>query len=513
MGLLVTVYICLFMTNQVYAENSKESYDIIIENGKIIDGTGNPWYYGDIGIINDRIIMIGNLKESKAKKRIDATGMFVSPGFIDIHTHSDQSILKIPTADNSVRQGITTIVAGNCGGSPLPVENFLEKVRKADISVNYITLVGHNSIRLQVMGDENRAPTRSELAKMKKIVEESMKAGAFGMSTGLYYTPGNYAETKEVIELAKVVAKYGGFYASHIRDESDYNIGLLEAIKEAVFIGEEAKIRVQISHLKCLGKSVWNKSDEVLDIIRAARQRGVNVTFDQYPYIASNTSLWSSVFPAWAREGGTAEFMKKLDSKDEGGKIRGEIEDNISRRGGAGSLFVIKENAFLSELAKSWNMNAIDAAVKIQKNGGSGVISYNMTDSDLENIIKSPFGFIGSDGSISKPSNVGHPRSFGTFPRVLGVYVREKHILTWEEAIRKMTSAPANQLGLRERGIIKQGMIADIVVFNPETIKDRATFDNPSLYPEGIPYVLVNGIIVIGNDKHTRANAGRVLIL
>ncbi|HBE39638.1 MAG TPA: hypothetical protein DDW27_00220 [Bacteroidales bacterium] len=490
----------------------QQSYDIIIENGKIIDGSGNPWYYGDLGIINDRIETIGCLDKSVARRRINATGMFVTPGFIDIHTHSDGTILRIPDAENSVRQGLTTIVGGNCGGSPLPVSEFLENVKNAGPSVNYITLVGHNSVRNKVMGSANRSPDRRELAEMKDLVEESMKAGAFGLSTGLYYTPGNYATTEEVIELAKIVAGYGGIYVSHIRDESNYNIGLPKAVSEAITIGEKAKIRVQISHLKCLGLPVWYKSDTVLQIIEQGRHKGINVLFDQYPYTASSTGLWGAIVPAWAQEGGTKAFLKRIETNETREKIIKEMNENILRRGGADAIYILKEKAYLSDLARAWNTDAADAAIRIQKNGGSGIISYNMTDYDLENYIRSPFGMIGSDGNISSPDHTGHPRSFGTFPRVLSVYVRDKKLLTWEEAVRKMTSGPANQLGLKDRGIIRPGMVADIVIFNPETVNDKADYINPALFPEGILYVIVNGLIVIDDNKHTAVKAGKVLL-
>jgi N-acyl-D-amino-acid deacylase len=486
-------------------------YDIIIENGRIIDGTGNPWYYGDIGVSGGKILKIGNLKNFKATRRIDATGMFVAPGFIDIHTHSDNRILKLPRAENSVRQGLTTIVAGNCGGSPLPVGSFLDQVRQANISINYITLVGHNTIRRQVMGSENRAPTPQELSEMKHLVEESMKEGAFGLSTGLYYTPGNFAKTDEVVELAKVAAKHGGIFTSHIRDESNYNIGLLAAISEAITVGEEANIPVQISHLKCLGKSVWHKSDQALELIHQARKKGINVAFDQYPYTASSTGLWGAVFPAWAQEGGTSKFLERLKESKTKKRIYDDMRSNISRRGGGNTLYIIKHNAFLSDLAKLWELDEVDAAIKIQSEGGSSIISFNMTDHDLENIMQSPYGMIASDGSISGIDEGGHPRSYGTFPRVLQVYVREKNLLTWEEAIRKMTSAPAIQLGLRDRGLLQQGMMADIVVFDPERVREKSSYETPAIYPEGIPYVLVNGIVVIDGETHTGASAGRVL--
>lgn len=495
-----------------YIDKEAAGFDIIIEKGRIVDGTGNSCFYADVGIIEGSIIKIGNLEGSSAGRRIDASGMLVAPGFIDIHTHSENNILKIPSADNTVRQGITTIVAGNCGGSPIPVRGFLEKVTDAGISVNYVTLVGHNSVRRSVMGGENRAPSREELSKMKSIVEESMKAGAFGLSTGLYYTPGNYAETDEIIELAKVVSKFNGIYVTHLRDESDYNIGLLAAVQEALTIGSEANVRVQISHMKCLGRPVWHKSDEVLDLIRNARQSGVDVLFDQYPYTASSTGLWGAVFPAWAQEGGIGRFLQRLEEPAAAEKISNEIADNIERRGGAGSLYIIREGAYLSDLAGTWNLSATEAAIEIQKSGGSGVISFNMTDYDLENFIRSPYGMIGSDGSISSMENTGHPRSFGAFPRVLSLYVREKGILSWEEAVRRMTSSPAMQLGLWDRGVLRPGMKADIVVIDPESVNDTATYQNPAALPDGIPYVLVNGIPVVDRDIHTGAPAGKVIL-
>ncbi len=508
---ILTAGLLLFPLDTSRANETGEKYDIIIENGRIIDGTGNPWYYGDVGIIGDRITRIGCLKDTPAKRRIDASNKFISPGFIDIHTHSDNVILRIPSADNSVKQGLTTIVGGNCGGSPFPVEDFLDNVEKARPAVNYILLAGHSTIRRRVMGGENRPPENRELDMMKDLVDESMRAGAFGLSTGLYYTPGFFADIQEITELAKVVAHHGGVYVSHIRDESDYNIGLLAAIREAVDIGRLADVRVQISHIKCLGRPVWHKSAEVLDIIEQARSSGVNVMFDQYPYTASSTGLWGAVFPAWAQEGGTEGFFKRYEDTGERQKIRNDMLANIERRGGPETLYIIRENALLSELAEKWELDPVDAAIEIQRNGGSSVISFNMTDHDLENFMKSPYGMIGSDGSVSSPGSMGHPRSFGTFPRVLGVYVRERNILSWEEAVRKMTSAPATQLGLFDRGIIRTGMFADIVIFDPERVTDRATYENPSLYPEGIHWVLVNGKIAIDENGHSGVPAGRVL--
>ncbi|MFO7865932.1 MAG: D-aminoacylase [Candidatus Aminicenantes bacterium] len=502
-----------------------QSYDIIIENGRIIDGTGCPWYRADIAVRDGRIAFIGNLKKASAERRIDASGKFVVPGFIDIHTHSDRSITTEPwgpLAENSVRQGITTIVAGNCGGSEFPVKEHLAEVQRLRPSINYTVLVGHNTIRRLVMGMEDRAPAPEELSRMKILVAHGMESGAVGFSTGLYYTPGFYADTEEIIELAKAAAEYGGIYASHIRDESDYNIGLAAAVKEAVAVGESAGIPVQISHIKCLGTPVWKKSDDVLKIIHEARLRGVDVTADQYAYRASGTSISGALIPPWAVSGpGTSRenFLETL--RDPAGleKLRKDVASNITRRGGADTLLLRSSppdtefaGMYLNEAAEAMCLNPVEAAIALQKKGGAGLASFNMSEYDMEHFMKSPYVMIGSDGGIAEYGReMPHPRSYGNFPRVLSVFVRDKGLLTWEEAIKKMTSMPAGRLGLFDRGIIKEGMAADMVVFSPETVEDTADFLNPHQYPEGIPYVLVNGKLVVDEAKHTGVRSGRVL--
>ena len=297
------VIVCIMLTVILGAFPANANYphfDAIITGGKVIDGTGNPWYYADVGIINDRIAVIGNLEGAAAGRCIDATGMVVAPGFIDIHTHADDDIFDLPLAENYIRQGVTTVVGGNCGGSLFSIKEKLAELEKKNVGINFALLVGHGTIREEVIGMVDRAPTAVELGKMKTLATEAMQGGAFGISTGLYYAPGFYAKTDEVIELAKVVASYGGIYTTHIRDESDYNIGLVAAVKEAIEVGEKSRAPVQISHLKCLGKPVWGKANEILDLITQARAHGVDVTFDQYPYVASGTSLMGAIMPRWA---------------------------------------------------------------------------------------------------------------------------------------------------------------------------------------------------------------------
>ncbi len=521
-GITITLILGVFSFGSTTPTVSSLAYDVIIEKGRIIDGTGGPWYYGDVGIQSGEIVTIGNLEEATAARRIDATDMFVTPGFIDMHTHSDGRILREPwgpLAENSVRQGLTTIVGGSCGGSKFPMDEHLAEVERANPSINYVTWIGHSTIRRQVVGDEDRAPTPDELDQMKALVAQSMEAGAFGLSTNLNTTPGFYAETEEIIELCKVVAEYGGIYCSHMRDESAFTVGLIAAVEEAIRIGEESGVSVQISHMKCLGTPVWKLSDEVLNLIQQARKRGVSVIYDQYPYTASSTSLASMYIPRWARDGGTEELLRRLEDPKTRALIREEMLKNLAIRGGAENQYVSRhaadntiENKSFQELAKLWDEEPVDVAIKIQIAGGASMISHNMIDYDLENYLLSPYGTIGSDGSIREYGKAApHPRNYGTFPRVLGVYVREKGLLTWEEAIRRMTSTSANQLGLFDRGIIREGLVADIVVFDPETVIDTATFQNPHQYPEGIPYVLVNGKIVVDEGEHTGVRSGVVL--
>jgi N-acyl-D-amino-acid deacylase len=522
---LLTVVLLVSSLSLLFTTVFSQSYDIIIEKGRIIDGTGGPWYKGDIAIRDERIVVIGNLKKATAARRIDATDKFVVPGFIDIHTHSDRTITREPwgpLAENSVRQGLTTIVTGNCGGSEYPIKDHLAELERLNPSINYVILVGHNTIRRLVMGMEDRPPTPEELNQMKELVAQEMESGAFGLSTGLYYTPGYYADTEEIIELAKVAAKYGGIYASHIRDESDYNIGLVSAIKEAIGIGESAGIPVQISHIKCLGTPVWKKSDEVLKVIHEARLRGVDVTADQYTYNASGTSISGALIPRWAVSGpGTSKenFLETIEDPSNLKKLHKDIAANIVRRGGASTLYLRSSptnpdfvGMYLNEVAEMMGLDTVEAAIELQKKGGASLASFNMSEYDVDNYIKSPYIMISSDGSITEyGSGRPHPRSYGNWPRVLSVFVKEKGLLTWEEAIKKMTSMPANRLGLFDRGIIREGMAADMVVFCPETIKDTANFINPHQYPIGIPYVLVNGKLVVDQGKHTGVRSGKVL--
>lgn len=529
-------------------------FDLIIKNGKVIDGAGNPWFKADVGITGQRISAIGRLSAEKASEIIDATGLVVSPGFIDMHSHSDFVLLVNPKAESKIRQGITTEVIGNCGESAAPLNDLKkEEIRKTDslieeaklqldwatmkdyltrlgqqgVAVNVVPLVGHANLRACTMGFTDRAPTKTELEEMKKRLAQAMEEGASGMSTGLIYPPGCYAKTDELIELSRVVASYGGIYASHIRDEGEK---LLESVKEAIEIGEEAGLPVEISHHKAEEKANWGKVKESLKMIEDARGRGIDVTCDVYPYIASSTVL-SAELPQWAYEGGTEKLVQRLADAETRGRLIREMREESPDRASlveADRWDLIQiaqykshpdlEGKTISEIAQTKHMDPFELVFDLLIDDAAiSIVCFLMCEDDVCTVLRHPVSMIGTDGWAVAPHGVlgkgkPHPRSYGSFPRVLGKYVREERILTLENAIRKMTSLPAQKLGLRDRGIIREGMCADITIFNPETITDRATYQNPHQYPDGIEYVIVNGEIAVRDRGHTGALAGRALL-
>ena len=499
------------------------SYDIIIKSGRIIDGSGNPWYRADLGIKGDRIAEIGDLADRKAKRVIDAEGMVVAPGFIDMHTHTERRMPEIPSVENYTRQGVTTVVGGNCGGSPYPIGEFISDLRKTRISLNLALLVGHNTVRKKAMGRDNREPTPEELEEMKQLVERAMQEGAFGMSTGLKYVPGAYSKTDEVVELAKVVADYGGFYATHMRAEG---LGLLEAVQEAIEIGQRAHLPVQISHHKVMGKSMWGRSMEPLQLVDEAVREGLDITMDQYPYTATSTGL-ASIFPAWALEGGKEKRNERLEDPE----LREEIKQGIihsiiyDRGGGDPANIVIAsyspdsslEGKNIAEITlvrgkEPTAANAAEIIMDLVYADGARGIYHCLAEEDVKRIMQHPRVMHASDGSTVKfGAAKPHPRSYGTYPRVLGRYVREKRVVSLADAIRKMTSLPAQRLRLQDRGILREGLWADIVVLNPRTVIDQATWTQPHQYPTGIDYVIVNGILVIDKGNWTGVFPGKVL--
>ncbi len=500
------------------AAGCSTSYDVVIKDGTIYDGTGAPPFVADIGVADGAIKTIGAIKKT-AVLTIDAAGSVVSPGFIDMHTHCDSGLPteKGKNAKNYLMQGVTTVVTGNCGGGTFRVQEFFGKLETQGIGLNVVHLVGHGTIRASVMGQEARAPTDEELDQMKKLIVQGMEEGAAGLSTGLFYAPGSYAKTDEIIELAKVLKNYDGLYASHIRDESDYNIGLKEAIREAVTIGEQAGVTVEISHIKALGRPVWGMAEEVCDIIESARQKGIRIYADQYPYLASSTGLSAAVIPRWVQADG--QMRSLLENPEWLPKIKKEIQENILRRGGAESLVIVSfpknrdfDGRSLLEISRMLKMPALETAVYLVLNGSPSIISFNMQESDLECFMKKPYVMTGSDGNVQIPDkSFPHPRNYGTFPRKIRKYVLEKKWITMEQAIRAATSLPAEVLGLEDRGRIEEGMTADIVIFDPDKLTDRATYEAPHQYSEGVRYLLINGKPVIEEGTYNGRLAGKAI--
>lgn len=498
-------------------------YDLIISGGKVYDGAGNAWFYGDLGITGDTITAIGKLDRAAAKERLDAKGLAVAPGFIDIHSHSRTAIFAVPSAENVVRQGVTTIVEGNDGGSPVPLKPFLDKIAATSIGVNFATFVGQGSIRSTVMGLVNRPATPEELASMRRLTREAMRDGAFGLSTGLFYVPGNFTPPDEVLELAREAGSLGGIHISHMRNEAEK---VLDAVRETINIGEKGNMPTQVTHHKIIGKSNWGLSRETVRLIEEARARGVDVSIDQYPYTASSTGI-AALFPQWSLEGGQKALVKRLGAPETKARITAEIVKRImeDRGGGDPKNVVIASCSFdpsaagksLAALAKASGKeptaeNAAEVAIGLQSRGGCSAIYHAIDEEDVERILRYPQTMIASDGGVVRyGEGVPHPRNYGTFPRVLGRYVRERNVLTLENALRRMTSLPAARLGLRDRGILRSGMKADIVVFDPAAVTDKATFERPHQYAEGFYHVIVNGRPVLAKGKMTDNLSGRVL--
>ena len=499
--------------------NCSSSYDVVIMDGMIYDGSGNPPYQADIGITNGRIKAIGHIEKS-GKINIDAKGLFVTPGFIDIHTHCDSGLQnkEKKSAKNYLTQGVTTVVTGNCGNGTYKVREYFSKLDSQGIGPNVAHLIGHGTIRRVVMGREARKPTEEEIRQMKTLIARGMEEGAVGFSTGLFYAPGSYAKTEEIIELAREVKEYNGFYATHIRDESNYTIGLKESIKEAITIGEEAGIPVEISHIKALGKSVWGLSAEVCEMIEMAQKRGVKVYADQYPNVASSTGLSAATVPRWVQAGGHTE--NRLKDPELLPRIKKEMAENIRRRGGPESLVITsfpKNSDFdgknLLEISKIMKKSVVETAIHLVLNGSPSVISFNMKESDLETFMKKPYVMTCSDGHVQVPGDgFPHPRSYGAFPRKIRRYVIEKGVITMEQAIRAATALPADMLGLNKRGKLEEGFAADIVVFHPDEISDNATYTDPHQYSVGIQTLLVNGEVVIEESNFNGNLAGKPLI-
>jgi len=499
-------------------------YDLVLRNGRIVDGTGSPWYRADVAIKGDTIVRIAPAITEGAARTIDVNGLVVAPGFIDIHTHARRGIFEVPTADNYVRQGVTTLIEGPDGGSPLPLRPFFEKVAARRITPNFASFIGQGTIRGAVIGDADRKATADELEKMRDLVRQGMEDGAFGLSSGLFYVPGAFTPTDEVVELARVAGRMGGIYISHMRDEAR---GVVDSVRETIAVGERGGLPTQVTHHKVIGKMYWGRSADTLKLIDEARARGVDATIDQYPYTASSTSIAAALLPAWAQEGGREQLLKRLDNPDTREKIKAEAAGLIrNERGGGDPRNVVASSCRFDPSLAGKNLaeittkrglpvtieNAAETAMWIVMEGGCSGIFHAISEEDLQRILVHPATMIGSDGEITLfGRNVPHPRSYGTFVRVLGRYVRELKLLTLETAVQKMSAFPAQRLGLADRGVLKQGMKADIAVFDAARVADTATFEKPHSYAAGVSTVVVNGEVVFENGAMTPARPGRVL--
>ncbi|MDA0873638.1 MAG: D-aminoacylase [Bacteroidetes bacterium] len=506
------------------AGESSAPVDFVIRGGRIVDGTGNASWIGDVAVRGDRIVAIGEHLEVDALQEIDATGLVVAPGFIDVHTHARRGLFRLPTADNYVRQGVTTVMEGPDGSSPLPVAPFLARLDSLGPAINIGLFVGHGSIRAAVLGEEDRAPDAIEIDSMRALTEQAMLDGAFGLSTGLFYVPGNFADTGEVIELARVVAGFGGSHTSHMRDEAS---GLIESVEETIRIGEEGGLPTQLTHHKVIGQANWGASRETLRQVDEARARGVDVTIDQYPYAASSTSIEAALLPQWAREGGRTALLTRLSNPETRASIKAETERIIREERGGGDLSRVQlascgwdsslDGKHLGDVTARLGLapsipNGAEAVFWLVGQGGCSGIFHAIGEGDLDAIMRHPQSMVASDGGVIVFGEaMPHPRSYGTFARVLGHYVRDQGVLTLEEAVRKMSGFPAARLGLTDRGILAEGTHADIVLFHPETVTDMATFEQPHQYAEGFAGVWVNGQQVFDGATMTGARPGAVL--
>ena len=524
-------------------------YDVVFEGCTVVDGSGGRGFVSDVAVQDGKIAAIGALEHVEARRRVLGRNKVLAPGFIDIHTHSDLPLLVNPRAESKVRQGVTTEVIGNCGLGPAPLTpdtrdeiretstflakgsaelgwdwlrfgDYLDTIEKNNVALNVVPLVGHTPLRMAAMGMDRRPAQPEEIALQQKLLRESLDDGAFGMSSGLIYPPSSYADTEELVSLAKVAHEYGALYFSHIRGEGDT---LLRAVAEAIEIGERAAVSVEIAHHKATGRSNWGKVREATNYSERAQDRNVNVNYDVYPYTAGSGGL-DQVVPNWAKEGGSGAMLARLNDPNTYAQLRAEA-DADGREWDSFYLVWIDSEAFkqyegqdFAAIGQSLKLHPLDAAFHLimESRNKASMLAFSMSEDDVEYMLNHPLGMVGSDGSSLAPygplsQGVPHPRNYGTFPRVLQVYVRERNVLTLEQAVRKMTGAPAEKLGLTDKGFVHSGLDADLVLFDPATVTENATFGDPHQYPTGIDLVMVNGQVVVDNGEHTGKLPGKVL--
>jgi len=497
-------------------------FDIVITRARVIDGTGNPWYRADVGVKAGRIAAIGDLNGKTADRTIAAGERVLTPGFIDVHTHIEGAVEQVPRGDNYLMDGVTTVVTGNCGGSRVKVGEWFAELEKTGLGLNVATLIGHNSVRREAMGTANRQATDEELQRMRELVAAAMRGGAVGFSTGLIYIPGTYSNTAEVVALGKAAGRFGGVYASHMRDEGEK---VLEAIREAVEVAKAAGVPAQLSHFKIDTPRLWGMSTQSLGLVEKYRKEGVDVVIDQYPYDHSSTNLGITL-PSWALADGDDAVKERLTNAASRARVKAEMLERLESLGHADYSYAIvaryrPEQAYEGKNISEVNVllgraktieNEAETILDLMAKGGAQMVYHSMGAEDLERIMKYPNTAIASDGGVRVfGEGMPHPRSYGTNARVLAEFVRKRGVLTLEDAIRRMTSLPARTFGFRDRGQIREGFAADLLLFDPARIQDKATYQQPHQYTEGIDFALVNGTLMVEDGKLTENRGGRVI--
>ncbi|MBT8488016.1 MAG: D-aminoacylase [Gemmatimonadetes bacterium] len=507
--------------SMVVTPTAAQEATTLIWNGRLLDGSGNPWIYADVLIRGDRIEAVGDLSDVEADEVIDATGLYVAPGFIDSHSHAGGGLASagLSHAEPLLAMGLTTVFVNPDGGGPADMAAQHDALMANGLGVNVAQLVPQGSVRRAVMGSADRAATPSELARMREIVQEAMETGAWGLSSGTYYVPGSYTPPEEIEELAKIVAEFGGAYTSHIRDESTYSVGLIAAVDEVINVGRVAGIPAVLTHVKALGPFVWGYGDAIVKRVERAREEGVQVFADQYPYTASATGLDAALLPRWSQAGGRDSLMARMDHPATMARIREGMVDGLARRGGADRIQFRRfrpdpsiEGRLLSDLAEERGEDPIDTAIELIRDGGVSIVSFNMHEDDLERLMAQPWTMTSSDGDlVPMGEGVPHPRTYGAFARKIGLYARDLGVVSLEEAVRSMTSLPALVFGMADRGVLREGAAADIVVFDLAAVDDVAEYTDPHHYSEGMVHVLVNGVPAISEGDFTGERPGQVL--
>jgi N-acyl-D-amino-acid deacylase len=502
--------------------HAQETYDVLIRGGRVLDGSGNPWFAADVGIRGDRIAAIGDLRSARATTVIDARGLYVTPGFIDTHSHSSGGLTTAATrsAQALLAQGLTTVFVNPDGGGPVDVAAQRQQLERGGVGVNVAQMVPHGSVRSQVVGSANRAATPQELTRMEELVRAGMRAGAFGLSSGTFYVPGSYAPNSELVALGKVAGEFGGAYQSHIRDESDYGIGLLASVEEVISVARDAGIPGVVTHVKALGPNVWGFGSAVVSRIERAREEGVQVYADQYPYTASSTGLSAALLPRWAQADGSDSVRARMANPETRARIRAELVDNLKRRAGPEAIQFSRfagepsnEGKTLAQVAREHGRDPVDEAMRmLEGGGGPSIVSFNMNEDDIATLMVQPWTMTASDGDLPQMGQgVPHPRAYGTFTRKLERYVEDLRVVDLPFAVRSMTSLPAQVYHVQDRGTLRVGSFADVAVFDLSRVHEIATYTDPHHLSEGMVHVFVNGQQAVKDGRFTNAMAGRVL--